>query len=68
MEDLKRIGNITINLILYGCWVGLIYQISLLIGLFEWEDSTFTIICYVISFILQWVGGIFFVSYLRKFF
>ncbi len=67
MEDFKKLGWIIFNVIVYGCWISLIYELNNLIGVFDWGDSILTIVVLTISFIIQWVGGVYVVIYLQDY-
>ena len=67
MDDLKKLGWIIFNIIIYGLWVGFIYQINFLLGSFEWEDTLFSRTWIILSLIIQWFGGIYVVIKVQEF-
>ena len=63
MEDLKKLGWMIFNVIVYALWVSLIYYIDKTTGLNEVNSMIYIIF----NLLISWVGGIFVIVYVQDF-
>jgi hypothetical protein len=63
MEDLKKLGWMIFNVIVYALWISLIYYIDKTTGLNEVNSMIYIIF----NLLISWVGGIFVIVYVQDF-